>query len=188
MSPFPSFRKIPRLMKPMVVSEKIDGTNSLLVVAEGGVAGPETALSSAPVLAEVGSRLLFAGSRNRWITPDSDNFGFARWVRDNADALATLKPGFHYGEWWGLGIQRGYGLKEKRFSLFHYDGDLPEIVHRVPVLFKGPFDTQIIDMIFDDFRTRGSTAAPGYMNPEGIVVYHEAAGQLFKRTYEGDKK
>lgn len=179
---YPTFRKIPRLMKDMEITEKIDGTNALLVVSGAPV-------PAAPVVAEVSGLILYAGSRNRWLTPEDDNFGFVRWVKENAAALATMKPGFHYGEWWGLGIQRGYGLKEKRFSLFRYeDDDLPPIVHRVPRLYRGPFDTNTIDLIFEDFRHRGSTAAPGYPNPEGIVVYHKAAGQLFKRTYDGDHK
>jgi hypothetical protein len=32
----------------------------------------------------------------------------------------------------------------------------------------------------------GSAAAPGFMEPEGIVVWHEAAGTLFKKTILDD--
>jgi len=28
----------------------------------------------------------------------------------------------------------------------------------------------------------GSYAAPGFMQPEGVVVYHKASGQVFKKT------
>jgi hypothetical protein len=37
-------------------------------------------------------------------------------------------------------------------------------------------------------RLDGSYAAPGYMKPEGIVVYHTAAKQMFKVTIENDEQ
>jgi hypothetical protein len=79
-------------------------------------------------------------SRSRWITPDDDNFGFAAWVEANRDELLTLGPGRHFGEWWGSGIQRGYGLPkgEKRFSLFNvsrWGESRPACCHVVPVLY-----------------------------------------------------
>lgn len=33
----------------------------------------------------------------------------------------------------------------------------------------------------------GSWAAPGYMTPEGVVVFHTASNQLFKVTIEKDE-
>lgn len=33
---------------------------------------------------------------------------------------------------------------------------------------------------------RGSAAAPGFMDPEGVVVYVAAARTLFKKTIKGD--
>ena len=38
-----------------------------------------------------------------------------------------------------------------------------------------------------NLRTSGSRAAPGFMKPEGVVIYHEAARQMFKMTIEGDE-
>jgi len=35
-------------------------------------------------------------------------------------------------------------------------------------------------------RTIGSVAAPGFMDPEGIVVYLSAARSMFKVTLKGD--
>lgn len=32
----------------------------------------------------------------------------------------------------------------------------------------------------------GSRAVPGFMNPEGIVVFHEASQTCFKKTIDGD--
>ena len=40
--------------------------------------------------------------------------------------------------------------------------------------------------ILGELVRSGSHAAPGFMNPEGIVVYHTAAGQVFKMTVEND--
>ncbi len=34
----------------------------------------------------------------------------------------------------------------------------------------------------------GSKAAPGFDNPEGVVVFHTANSSLFKVTLEGDEK
>ena len=96
---FKSFNKIARFSREMIVTEKIDGTNGIIAIDENG----EFAV----------------GSRSRFITPETDNAGFAKWAYTNKDELLKLGVGFHYGEWWGQGIQRGYNLKEKRFSLFN---------------------------------------------------------------------
>jgi hypothetical protein len=70
--------------------------------------------------------VILAGSRNRWLTVEGDNFGFCRWITEHKDELLGLGVGRHYGEWWGCGIQRGYGCKngersspERHFSLFN---------------------------------------------------------------------
>jgi len=173
MSAFVEFDKIPRLNRECVVTEKIDGTNACIVVDEDGS--------------------VRAQSRTQIITPDDDNFGFARWVHDNVEALrAALGPGHHFGEWWGLGIQRNYGLTEKRFSLFNvarWEGaPLPARVHVVPVLWRGKFSTEAIHAAADLLRVNGSSAAPGFMKPEGVVVWHEAARTMFKMTLERDSE
>jgi hypothetical protein len=35
-------------------------------------------------------------------------------------------------------------------------------------------------------QVKGSYAAPGFMKPEGIVVYHVAASVGFKKTIDND--
>ena len=96
---FVAFPKIARLNREIVITEKIDGTNASIYVSEKDGA-------------------VYAGSRTRWITPEDDNFGFARWVRDHADELRTgLGFGVHFGEWWGAGIQRRYGLTPHAYHL-----------------------------------------------------------------------
>lgn len=173
----PEFRpwpKTPRLFKDVVVTEKIDGTNGGVVVTEDGD--------------------VFAQSRKRFVTVDADNFGFARWVYDNSKALAeTLGAGHHYGEWWGSGIQRGYGCEpgERYFSLFNADkwgflrdSSPVDSLSVVPVLWEGEMDTEAIRLIADQLQRDGSKAKPGYMRPEGVCVFHTAANAIFKVPFD----
>jgi len=96
-----------------VITEKIDGTNAAIGVVQTGWDGEAGAVSRPHYR-------VYAQSRTRIITPQSDNMGFAAWVQQHAEVLAqTLGEGLHFGEWWGVGIQRGYGLSERRFSLFN---------------------------------------------------------------------
>jgi len=199
---FEPFPKIARLSRECVITEKIDGTNAQVFIAEEPT-------SDIPWLAKVPhnglTRYVAAGSRNRWLSSESDNYGFALWVLRNADELVKLGPGRHFGEWWGLGIQRGYGLKEKRFSLFNVDRWVPKefavgerfaesdqqvpppCCHVVPVLYRGIFHTSEINAVLESLVVNGSSAAPGFMDVEGIVIFHTASRTLFKKTVVGDE-
>jgi hypothetical protein len=101
-----------------------------------------------------------------------------------------LVPGRHFGEWWGLGIQRGYGLKEKRFSLFNTgrwnECNIPKCCNVVPILYEGIFDKFDAETIIESLRGCGSIAAPGFMNPEGMIIYHTAGNVYFKKTLKND--
>lgn len=174
MEAFVPWPKIPRLSRNIVVTEKIDGTNASIHIDE--ITGE-----------------FRAASRTRYIQPENDNYGFARWAYEHKDELvALLGPGSHFGEWWGPGIQRGYGLKNKQFSLFntHRWSGLPlqgGLVNCVPILYTGPFSEAAILGSLEELGQRGSAASPGFMRPEGIVIYHEAGKYLFKKTFEGDE-
>lgn len=146
---FRAFAKIPRLYSQCRITEKIDGTNACIVVSPEGVVS--------------------AQSRTRVITPGSDNYGFARWVAQNAVQLAQLGPGYHFGEWWGAGIQRRYGLAEKRFSAFWGPG-LPGLVGQVPVMYEGEFSDVVLRACLHELAQNGSVACPGFDRPEGVVV------------------
>lgn len=180
---FEAFPKIRRIFKDsMIVSEKIDGTNAQVYIPD-----EEEMKTSA--------RKVWAGSRNRWVEPGNDNYGFAAWVEANYEELLKLGPGRHFGEWWGKGIQRGYGLTEKRFSLFNtsrWGGNnahlRPACCHVVPVLGCWQMDTGKIREILEELKTSGSQASPGFMDIEGIVVYHPASNQLFKYTVDDNHK
>lgn len=171
---FTPFPKIPRLFRDITITEKIDGTNAQVIISEDG--------------------LVAAGSRTRYLTLDNDNYGFARWVQENKTDLLKLGPGRHFGEWWGNGIQRNYDLKEKRFSLFNVakwsdPASRPNCCHCVPVLAAlCPFDMELIKGQLERLKGNGSFAAPGFMKPEGIVVFHNAGHCLFKVTVENDSQ
>lgn len=172
---FLEWPKIARLNRQMIVTEKLDGTNAAVIVTDDGQ--------------------VWAQSRKRVIVPGDDNFGFASWVQDHADELRDgLGPGYHFGEWWGRGIQRGYGLDEKRFSLFNTsrwnDDNTPSCVSVVPILKVGIsdiFSTDLVNLAVEQLRIDGSRAAPGFMKPEGVIVFHVAAQHFYKVTLEKDE-
>lgn len=195
---FLSFGKIPRLRRSCLITEKIDGTNAQVCIERVGPGYDMTADPNVVALvADDGSAdwLAFrAGSRNRYLTLESDNFGFARWVADNSPDLACLGEGRHYGEWWGQGIQRRYDQDRKRFSLFNAArwGDdagnmRPACCDVVPVLFSGIFTTDAVDEAVDRLRSGGSLAAPGWDRPEGVIVYQVAARTYGKVLLENDE-
>lgn len=185
---FIAFQKIPRLHREIVITEKIDGTNACVVIEQGQPGDPQEGyikgIQDGTFFFKIGAQ-----SRSQAITLENDNHGFARWVYDNAENLLALGPGHHYGEWWGAGIQRRYGLNEKRFSLFnvHRWGETrPSCCHVVPILWRGLFNTGEIYDALEMLRLKGSQAAPGFMKPEGIIIFHTAANALFKVTIEKD--
>jgi hypothetical protein len=186
----------------VTITEKIDGTNAAVIVRE--VQGVEDIPSSpyhvvvpGPVKMDSHGKpawhyLVAAQSRRRIITPDNDNHGFARWVWDNAEYLAnTLEEGHHYGEWWGVGIQRNYNTSKRVFSLFNLRkwGDVAfsnDQLRTVPVLYRGEFSDYAVQDALAALRHVGSKAALGYMRPEGVCVFHEDSNQVFKVLLEND--
>lgn len=206
---FQDFPKMARLSRTVTVTEKLDGTNAQIHIVDLA-ATVSTAESRAYLdtyaLYVKGDLVMLAGSRSKYLSvgkdgvKGGDNFGFAKWTCDNAADLMGLGVGRHYGEWWGSGIQRGYGLTdgEKRFSLFNtsrwaddrdrekYPQGRPSCCGVVPVMYRGPFDMGKVDAALFYLSTVGSVAAPGFMKPEGVVVFHEAAGVSFKKTIEKD--
>lgn len=177
---FVEWPKIARFSREIIVTEKIDGTNAQIYIPEAGDA-------------DAGE--IYAGSRTKWITPQDDNAGFAGWVERNKEELLQLGPGNHFGEWWGKGIQRGYGVPDKRFSLFNVhrwadDGKdkRPACCSVVPTLYRGEFSEAAIYIALDRLKVNGSLAAPCFMKPEGIVIYHVAANMSFKKTLEKDEQ
>jgi hypothetical protein len=69
---FEPWPKIARLNRHIVVTEKVDGTNSQLFITEDGD--------------------LSAGSRTRWLSEGADNFGFNAWAQANKADLLSVGP------------------------------------------------------------------------------------------------
>lgn len=200
---FEAFPKIARLKRELIITEKLDGTNAQVAIFslatpelfEAAKADPYCiALTHGKANGDVPTAL-YVGSRTRWIAPEGmpglgkgcDNFGFARWVVDNLAEIEKLGHGRHYGEWYGGNIQRGYGLTEKRFALFNtgrWGAHNPETPACCKVVTR--LNTQDPDEAIAILRMQGSQHVPGWMAPEGIVVYHTASRTQFKMTLEKD--
>lgn len=182
---FQPFGKIARFSRGCTITEKIDGTNAQVYISD----------DLGPFRLKSGNEVPFmCASRTRYIFPEQDNMGFAKWAYAHQEAILALGPGRHYGEWWGAGIQRRYGLTEKRFSLFNSQrwqpgrDALPEGIHVVPILYEGLFNEAAVEGAIKLLTEEGSKAAPGFNSPEGIVIYHHALRQYFKKTLVGDEK
>lgn len=166
---FQAFPKIKRYANATItITEKLDGTNAALVFDADGE--------------------LYCQSRNRIITPgkQSDNQGFATWAYDHQEALFEFfGPGRHFGEWWGVGIGRGYGQVRRWFSpfnthIFHAERHFPEDCRALPVLAQGAIGSMagfVADLSYE-LAYGGSKAAPGFMDPEGLMIYCDAFGYL----------
>jgi len=217
---FVGFPSIARLRRDMIITEKIDGTNAQVLITDQDCF-PLTSATwtyepghDSKHVARVGDCFVWVGSRTRWITPEDDNFGFAAWVKEHAEELVEgLGPGRHYGEWWGQGIQRKYGMDRRVFSLFNVwrwigkQGEVreffpweemgkrkkaPVCCDVVPILYRGPFLVSKAEEILARLTTTGSTAAyqQGSLfppKPEGVVVYHCKGKHSYKMTIENDE-
>lgn len=181
---FKSFGDIKHLTKvKMIITQKLHGTNATICIYDE--------------IQEDGSvvRKLKAGSRTRWITPESDNYGFATHVyKHKEEYIEKLGLGKHDGEWVGIGINSGEGLKDKQFALFNPGRyridettglrDLPPQTTVVPTLYFGDFDLKKIDEVMDELKTNGSHFVPGFMRPEGVVV--DVLGHKLKKVFEAE--
>jgi len=163
---FKSWEKIPRENPfTVTISEKIDGTNACIIIADGKIVGVQ--------------------SRKRLITPEDDNYGFAGWTDRNKDELISLGDGYHYGEWAGLGIQKNpHALDEKIFFLFNTfrwndnNPNKPGCCQVVPILFQGELTPEKIPELLAELKE----AASSDETPEGVVVYYHAFRKYTKHT------
>lgn len=172
------FKAFPKISKfsgiAMTITQKIHGTNAQIRIYEDN-----------------GVIKCQAASRSRDIFVGDDNFGFARYVKDNeAEIIEKLGLGTHYGEWAGPGINSGEGLTEKTFIIFNYrrhpvDKPLPPQMVVVPVLYYGRYDDEIIKEIMDELKRDGSKLVKGFMRPEGIVI--EVGDKLYKKVFEAEE-
>jgi len=196
---FVKYPKTARWASPFDITEKLDGTNAAVLIRtmtpeleddyHASVDEPFRVLFN-----ELGPEYAVAAqSRTRVITPDDDNYGFARWVFDNADTLVRdLGPGTHYGEWWGAKIQRAYGLinGERYFSLFDRKRYSDDLYHGgahttgltlVPLLNAGDeFSTEELEDSLQWLVENGSAVGTGFDRAEGVVVHFHHNGMRLK--------
>lgn len=208
---FEEWPKTTRLFRDCIITEKLDGTNACVIFKKLDMKNPNGSIGAIRVFARDGSYYgLFAQSRKRLITPESDNYGFATWALANHEELwYILGEGRHFGEWWGQGIQRKYDMPQKVFSLFNTTkwfapvaadpGDSPVqralemniCVDVVPTLEQCKFDSGRIRSVGNLLFETGSMATEKYTGkifdrPEGICVYHTASGAVFKYTFDNN--
>jgi hypothetical protein len=162
------FKKFPKIYRDnpfnVTITEKIDGTNACVVIENDKLVGIQ--------------------SRNKFITPDEDNYGFASWACDNEDQLIGLGDGYHYGEWAGEGIQRNpHRLEGKHFFLFNTyrwtaDDVRPECCAVVPILYRGLLTTYIVPQLLVELQENAEEDE----TPEGVVVYYHSFDKYTKHT------
>lgn len=164
---FKTWPKIKRYVSNELVriTEKIDGSNSCIIIIDGKVAGTQ--------------------SRNKIISMAKDNFGFSNWVENNKEELAELGDGYHFGEWAGPKIHGNrHNLGKREFFLFNAgrwsDNNTPSCVNVVGVLFTGPMESMTISEAMYGLSVKG--LKEGY-KPEGIIVYYSRTGSYRKVTY-----
>ena len=205
---FEAWPKISRLSRAnTTITEKIDGTNGAVIIQPVDIESPMFIADTPSKVIQFGDDWfeVAAQSRKRIIEPGDDNYGFARWVWDNAKELADLLGvGRHFGEWWGQGIQRGYGMDRKVFSLFNYHrfSKIAQERHdwrnrantinmsTVPLLDVGKFSDVSIKKAIDSLRENGSFASAewgsNFPKPEGVVIYHSELKGSLKAFLEND--
>lgn len=165
---FKPWPKIPRYKGSKVcITEKMDGTNACIVIKDGE---------------------LYTQSRNQLITPEQDNYGFAKWCQDNKQELLKLGDGYHYGEWVGLGIQSNpHNLDNKYFYLFNvkrwgnHNPNTPNCCRVVRILHDGDLT---IDTIENTMKVLLVHAETNNYTPEGVVIYDKTADSYQKLTFK----
>lgn len=165
---FKAWPKIPRGgHENVTITEKIDGTNACIIIQNNQIVGIQ--------------------SRNRFIVEGDDNYGFAKWVGENTEALLSLGDGYHYGEWAGEGIQKNpHNLKGKHFFLFDVarwnreNPNLPNCCDVVPTLYSGKITN---DTISREMEYLKNYAQDNYYTPEGIIVWYHRARRYEKYTF-----
>lgn len=169
---FPKIEHVGNLY--MTITQKIHGSNAQIYIFD----------------TESGRDLL-VGSRNRWITPEDDNFGFATFVYKNKlEFITKLGLGQHFGEWAGPSINSGEGLTEKTFVLFDEhkfppERPLPPQTVVVPVLYKGKLDLDAVNSAMMDLKANGSKLVSGFTRPEGIVI--NFGGTRYKKVFDAEE-
>ncbi len=195
--PYP---KTTRLYSPVTITEKVDGTCGVIMITDDPTNVYQDYATTEAMWQEVDDEIfdrrywVGAGSKARQLAPTklADNYGFCRWVHDNARSLVIdLGLGVHHGEWAGKGIQRNYGLDAKYFFLFNTRrfADAEEMFETenlcmVPLLLR---DTEFTDLVVStcayDLTTNGSRIN-SFPKSEGICIFWQHDNSIKKVVWD----
>jgi len=64
----------------------------------------------------------------------------------------------------------------------------PACCYVVPMIYEGMFTTEAVEHALTSLAIYGSYAAPRFMQPEGVVIYHVQGNLLFKKTILKDEE
>lgn len=196
MNIFEHWPRIPRMASECSITEKLDGTNASILIVKMAAETPEFQEQCWEALDQkrgllIDGMAVFACSRNRHIWPGQDNHSFASWVWENAPELVRiLGEGRHFGEWWGRGIQRGYEMPYRVFSVFNtYQyawlndeeererHDVIESLRCVPVLYRGIFSFEALN---EAINTLSQEYEDIPVVAEGVVIHFRNNDAPFK--------
>lgn len=184
----------------MVITEKVDGTNAMFIIENkqivliGSHKEPKKMVNDPRWVKQFEN----APDKERLLAeePRKTHYGFAGWIEDHKEELcAKLNDGTYYGEWYGPGINknRDYNLTEKRFAFFQAhkwtDPRRPRVSGSdvVPILYIGSISTEACERAMEKLAKEGSQIAPGFMNPEGVVIEIPGLHLMRKYTFAGNK-
>lgn len=166
---FKAWGKIPRGRgQGITITEKLDGTNACIVIFD--------------------DKIVAVQSRKRFIKLGDDNYGFALWVSQNEEELLKLGDGYHYGEWYGEGIQKNpHNKVGKHLALFNtfrwgvHNTNTPNCVEVVPILYQGIVTAGIEGKTMLELLE--ASKEKGYI-AEGIVSYYHNTKTYQKDTFK----
>ena len=116
-----------------------------------------------------------------------DGSYLAEYLLSKGHEVRKLGSGYHYGEWWGHKIQRGYGLKHRVFSLFQTRcKELPQCVNTVPCLGQTNFSdlkNTIQNLWLEKMSWCAKEQGVDYESCEGFIVLSALTGIRYKVVF-----
>ena len=122
---------------------------------------------------------LVTQSREQIITPEKDNSGFSRWVDGQKEYWSNLKTDTHmivFGEWAGVGINRGcaiHQIEKKVFCVFAIQYNRPQgsFLEINPITISETLGNDNKDVFVIPFY--GPTLTLNFFNTEGLKIQAE---------------
>jgi hypothetical protein len=210
---FRPFPKMARLSRECYVTEKIDGTNASIFIEPKPVIGSDISKVTAitdDFLIYAGSRTRWITPQDdnfgfaQWVKEHATELvalgaghHFGEWWGSGIQRNYGFKNGerffslFNAGRWVEHDRPTYAIPNDNPTAPPKFNQKAPSCCKVVPVIDRCLFDDTYDDVPVADYALRflekyGSVAAAGFMRPEGVVVYHVAAGIGFKKTLDND--